>query len=105
VVLAFPCNQFGGQEPGTSEEIREFAGKYGVTFPMFGKIDVNGPNTHPLYAYLKKEQGELLGSDIKWNYAKFLIDANGKPVKRYGPPSEPNSIEKDITELLAKVNA
>ena len=75
-VLAFPCNQFGGQEPGTSEEILEFVAKYGVTFPIFDKIDVNGPNTHPLYKFLKEQKSEpgvagFLGNDIKWNFAKY----------------------------------
>lgn len=68
VVLGFPCNQFGGQEPGTPAEIKAFTDGYGVTFPLFSKVDVNGPNTHPLFAYLKKQKGELLGDDIKWNF-------------------------------------
>ena len=70
MVLAFPCNQFGGQEPGSAQEILNFVAGYGVTFPLFEKIDVNGPNTHPLFKYLKEEKGELLGSDIKWNFGK-----------------------------------
>lgn len=102
-MLAFPCNQFGAQEPGTASEIREFVSKYGVAFPMFGKIDVNGPNTHPLFKFLKEEKGELLGSDIKWNFAKFLIDADGKPVKRYPPTASPSSIQGDIVGLLDKM--
>lgn len=101
-MLAFPCNQFGAQEPGTAAEIREFVSKYGITFPIFGKVDVNGPNTHPLFKYLKEEQGELLGRDIKWNFAKFLVDVDGKAVKRYPPTSSPSSIEGDIIELLDK---
>ena len=68
VVLGLPCNQFGGQEPGTPAEIKAFTDGYGVTFPLFSKVDVNGPNTHPLFAYLKKQKGELLGDDIKWNF-------------------------------------
>jgi len=100
VVLAFPCNQFGGQEPGSPEEIRAFVDNYGVTFPMFAKIDVNGFNTHPLYAWLKSEKGEMLGSDIKWNFAKFLIRRDGTVAKRYAPTSGPKSIESDIVAEL-----
>lgn len=73
---------------------------YGVTFPMFGKVDVNGPNTHPLYKYLKEEKGEMLGSDIKWNFAKFLVGPDGAVIKRYGPQTSPASIEADIVALL-----
>lgn len=101
-VLAFPCNQFGAQEPGSAAEIRKFVKGYGVTFPMFAKIDVNGPNTFPLYKYLKEEKGELLGSDIKWNFAKFLIKPDGTVAKRYGPQTSPSSIESDIVALLPK---
>ena len=71
VVLGFPCNQFGGQEPGTPAEIKAFTDGYGVTFPLFSKVDVNGPNTHPLFAYLKKQKGEMLGDDIKWNFVSL----------------------------------
>ena len=78
VVLGFPCNQFGGQEPGSAQEILNFVSKYGVTFPLFQKVDVNGANTHPLFKYLKEQKGELLGNDIKWNFAKFLIGRNGQ---------------------------
>lgn len=101
-VLAFPCNQFGKQEPGESDEIAEFCDlKFNVSFPIFDKIDVNGENTHPLYDYLKKERPGLLGSqNIKWNFTKFLIDKNGEPVKRYAPQVKPNELEKDIEELL-----
>ncbi|EQC52704.1 glutathione peroxidase [Bacteriovorax sp. DB6_IX] len=101
-VLAFPCNQFGKQEPGESNEIAEFCDlKFNVSFPIFDKIDVNGENTHPLYDYLKKERPGLLGSqNIKWNFTKFLIDKNGEPVKRYAPQVKPNELEKDIEELL-----
>lgn len=101
-VLAFPCNQFGKQEPGESNEIAEFCDlKFNVSFPIFDKIDVNGENTHPLYDYLKKEKPGLLGSqNIKWNFTKFLIDKNGEPVKRYAPQVKPNELEKDIEELL-----
>lgn len=100
MVLAFPCNQFGGQEPGSPEEIRKFVDGYGVTFPVFQKIDVNGLNTHPLYKHLKEKQGELLGNDIKWNFAKFLVGPDGEVVKRYGPQVNPSSIEGDIVKLL-----
>lgn len=100
VVLAFPCNQFGGQEPGTPAEILDFVAGYGVTFPMFGKVDVNGPNTHPLYAFLKAQKGELLGDDIKWNFAKFLVGRDGAVLKRYGPQESPSSLEADILAAL-----
>lgn len=95
-----PCNQFGGQEPGSAAQIRQFVGKYGVTFPIFGKVDVNGFNTHPLYACLKGQQGELLGSDVKWNFAKFLVNRRGEVVARYPPQTSPSSIEPDIRKLL-----
>mmetsp|Transcript_1058 Transcript_1058/g.2814 ORF Transcript_1058/g.2814 Transcript_1058/m.2814 type:complete len:111 (+) Transcript_1058:298-630(+) len=97
-VLAFPCNQFGGQEPGSKEEIRSFVNGYGVRFPVFGKIDVNGPNTHPLYKFLKS--GTPFLADIKWNFGKFLVDKDGKVVERYGPPTSPLTIEADIVKLL-----
>jgi glutathione peroxidase len=100
VVLGFPCNQFGGQEPGSSQDIIKFAGKYGVTFPMFEKIDVNGPNTHPLYKYLKEQKGELLGSDIKWNFGKFLVGREGQVLSRYAPTANPESIAGDIEKAL-----
>lgn len=106
-VLAFPCNQFGGQEPGTASEILEFARgkKYGATFPLFEKIDVNGPNTHPLYTYLKSQKSDPfpLGSDIKWNFAKFLIGPDGSVLARYGPQTSPSSIEADIVVQLDKL--
>jgi len=101
-VLAFPCNQFGGQEPGSAQEILDFVAKYGATFPMFEKIDVNGPNTHPLFKYLKAQKGELLGSDIKWNFAKFLIGRDGNVIQRYAPTSNPDSIEPDIKKAVAE---
>lgn len=104
-VIGAPCNQFGGQEPGSAAEIRQFVDKYGVKFPMLAKLDVNGPNTHPLYKYVKEEQGEMLGSDIKWNFAKFLLDADGRAVGRYGPQTAPSAIEKDIVNLLSKMPA
>lgn len=101
-VLGFPCNQFMGQEPGTEKEIEEFCRlTYGVNFPMFAKIDVNGDNAHPLYRLLKHEAPGLLGSEaIKWNFTKFLVDRNGNIVKRYAPTDTPQSMEKDIEALL-----
>lgn len=101
VVLGFPCNQFGNQEPGDESSIKEGCMvNYGVTFPMFSKIDVNGENAHPLYKYLKSELGGFLGSKIKWNFTKFLIDPNGKPVKRFAPITKPESMVKDIQKVL-----
>jgi len=99
-ILAFPCNQFGGQEPGTNEQIKEFARSKGATFKMFDKIDVNGKTAHPLFLYLRKELKGTLGSSVKWNFTKFLCDRNGKPIKRFGPPTKPMSFEQDIVELL-----
>ena len=101
VILGFPCNQFGNQEPGDEESIA--AGcviNYGVTFPMFSKVDVNGKDAHPLFRYLKKELGGLLGKKIKWNFNKFLVDSTGKPVKRFAPITKPENIEKYIIPLL-----
>jgi len=100
-ILAFPCNQFGSQEPGTNEEIKKFAqDNFGVQFDMFDKINVNGNQADPLYKYLKKMQKGTLGDFIKWNFSKFLVDRNGIPVKRYAPNTEPFSIEKDIDNYL-----
>jgi len=101
-ILGFPCNQFGKQEPGSSEEIAEFCSvNYGVTFPMFEKIDVNGKDAHPLYQYLKSQARGLLGSEpIKWNFTKFLVDREGEVVKRYGSKTKPERIEADIEALL-----
>jgi len=100
-VLAFPCNQFGGQEPGTNAEVKAFAqDKCPDTFPLFSKIDVNGDNEAPLYSFLKNRQGELLGRNIKWNFAKFLVDRQGQPVARFGPQSSPLSFEEEIVKLL-----
>lgn len=101
VVLAFPCNQFGGQEPGSADEILSFVSQYGVSFPMLAKVDVNGPNTHPLWKFLKAQKGELLGDDIKWNFAKFLVGRDGSVISRYGPQESPSSIEADILAALA----
>mmetsp|Transcript_7948 Transcript_7948/g.49069 ORF Transcript_7948/g.49069 Transcript_7948/m.49069 type:complete len:200 (-) Transcript_7948:444-1043(-) len=100
-VLAFPCNQFGGQEPGSNGDIKQFVNKYGVKFPLFSRVDVNGSSTHPLYSWLKEEKRGILGSkDIKWNFGKFLLDKQGKPVKRYAPTDNPLKLEADIEKLL-----
>ena len=101
-VLGFPCNQFGAQEPGSSEEIMEFCElNYGVNFPMFAKVDVNGDEAHPLFKYLAAEAPGILGSKaIKWNFTKFLVDRNGQVVKRFAPTDKPETIEKHIQELL-----
>jgi glutathione peroxidase len=102
VVLGFPCDQFGHQEPGDEAAIRDFCQvNYGVTFPMFAKIDVNGPNAHPLYRHLKQARTGLLGSTaIKWNFTKFLVGRDGAVVRRYAPTVTPAQIEKDIRPLL-----
>jgi len=102
VILGFPSNQFKKQEPGTNKEIQNFCKvNYGVTFPLFEKIDVNGDATHPLYQFLKKEAIGFLGTEsIKWNFTKFLIDTKGNVLKRYGSSVKPKSIEKDIKALL-----
>ena len=101
-VLGFPCNQFGAQEPGNAEEIATFCSlTYDVTFPLMGKIDVNGPQAAPIYQHLKKEAPGVLGSEaIKWNFTKFLVDRSGKVVKRYAPQTKPADIERDIEALL-----
>ncbi|UYV68639.1 hypothetical protein LAZ67_6000308 [Cordylochernes scorpioides] len=99
-ILAFPCNQFGSQEPGTNQEIKNFVKRYPVTFDMFSKIDVNGNNEAPLYNYLKKIQGGYFGNAIKWNFTKFLINRNGIPVSRYAPTKSFTTIENNIKELL-----
>ena len=101
VVLGFPCNQFKNQDPGTNKEIKTFCSlNYGVTFPMFEKIEVNGQNTHPLYKFLKTKKSGLLGNKIKWNFTKFLVDKNGNVVSRFAPTTSPQDIEKHIVELL-----
>ena len=101
-ILGFPCNQFGKQEPGAAEEIGAFCEKnYGVNFPMFEKIDVNGDNAHPLYRHLKAEAPGLLGSEgIKWNFTKFLVGRDGRVVQRYAPLTKPLDIVSDIEALL-----
>jgi glutathione peroxidase len=103
-ILGFPCNQFGAQEPGTAAEIESFCEvNYGVTFPLFAKIAVNGKDASPLYQHLKAAQPGLLGSEaIKWNFTKFLVDPQGNVVARYAPNAEPAAIEPDIAKLLAK---
>lgn len=102
VVLAFPCNQFAGQEPLNEAGIENFCRvNYGVSFPMFAKIDVNGVAAHPLYQFLKQTAPGILGSEaIKWNFTKFLVDRNGKVIRRYAPTTTPESIEADIQKLL-----
>ena len=100
-ILGFPCNQFMGQEPGTADEIASFCSlTYDVTFPVLGKIEVNGSGADPLYKHLKKEQGGLLGSSIKWNFTKFLIDKDGKVVERFAPTDKPESMKPAIEKLL-----
>jgi glutathione peroxidase len=103
-VLGFPCNQFGGQDPGSEEEIEQFCSlNYGVSFPMFAKIDVNGDNAHPLFQHLAKEAPGILGSKaIKWNFTKFLVDRSGKVIERYAPNTSPVKITKDIESLLGQ---
>jgi glutathione peroxidase len=102
VVLGFPCNQFGRQEPGTASEIQTFCQKnYGVTFPLFEKVDVNGADAHPLFVYLKSARSGLLGIDaIKWNFTKFLVDRSGRVVDRYAPATSPESLRETIEGLL-----
>lgn len=104
VVLGFPCNQFMSQEPGTEKEIQNFCQvNFGVSFPLFSKIDVNGDDAHPLYKHLKSKASGFLGSEtIKWNFTKFLVDKEGNVVKRFGSSTEPNEIEKDIEKYISK---
>jgi glutathione peroxidase len=100
-ILAFPCDQFGHQEPGSDAEIRSFCERnYSVTFPLFSKIQVNGEGAHPLYKYLKAEAGGLLTDAIKWNFTKFLVDREGKVLDRFAPMTSPKAIEKDIARTL-----
>jgi len=100
-ILDFPCNQFGNQAPGSEEEIKSFCTmKFGVSFPQFAKIEVNGENEEPLYKWLKSQKGGVLGSKIKWNFTKFLIDSNGNVVDRYAPTVTPEKIDGDIAKLL-----
>jgi len=101
VVLGFPCNQFAKQEPGTDSEVAEFCQvNYGVSFPMFSKIDVNGPATHPIFRLLKSRLGGLFINDIKWNFTKFVVDKNGKPLIRFAPTATPEKIEIYLSSIL-----
>ncbi|CAA3019785.1 phospholipid hydroperoxide glutathione peroxidase 1, chloroplastic [Olea europaea subsp. europaea] len=101
-ILAFPCNQFGGQEPGSNPDIKQFAcTRFKAEFPIFDKVDVNGPSTAPVYQFLKSNAGGFLGDLIKWNFEKFLVDKNGEVVERYPPTTSPFQIEKDIQRLVA----
>lgn len=102
-VLGFPCNQFGAQEPGNNSQVKSFAkSTYNVTFPLFSKLDVNGPSADPLFNYLKSEKAGIFGSqDIKWNFSKFLVNKDGEVVGRYAPTTTPASLEKEIEKLLA----
>ncbi len=102
VILGFPCNQFGGQEPGTDAEINDFCDiNYSVTFPIFSKIEVNGPNAHPLFRLLKRDKpGIFRTQSIKWNFTKFLINSNGKIVERFSPRVEPKFIKEQIERIL-----
>jgi glutathione peroxidase len=101
VVLGFPCDQFGHQEPGDEEEIATFCERnFGVTFPLFSKVDVNGPDAHPLYQWLRSEKSGLVGDKIRWNFTKFLVDSEGKVVERYGSRTTPAQIADDIEALL-----
>jgi glutathione peroxidase len=100
-ILGFPCNQFAKQDPGSNKEIGQFCLiNYGVTFNMFEKIDVNGPTAHPIYKYLKNEAKGVLSKEIKWNFSKFLIDSEGKVIKRYSPTTKPSKLKEDIESLL-----
>jgi glutathione peroxidase len=103
-VLGFPCNQFGAQEPGSEAQIQKFcATNFKVTFPLFTKIDVNGPDAHPLFAYLKSSEPGMLGTEgIKWNFTKFLIGRDGQPVKRYAPATKPDAIDADVVAALGQ---
>lgn len=100
-ILDFPCNQFGHQAPGSEEEIHDFCtGRFGITFPQFAKIDVNGEGEAPLYAFLKQQKGGMMGSKIKWNFTKFLVDKNGKVVGRFAPTDKPEKIDEKIADIL-----
>ncbi len=101
VVLGFPCDQFRNQEPGDEAEIAEFCQmNYGVSFPLFAKVDVNGEHAHPLYRWLRAEKGGVLGDKIKWNFTKFLVGRDGKPVKRYGSTTKPEKLATDVEKAL-----
>ena len=103
VVIGFPCNQFGSQDPGTNDEIGAFCQKnYGVSFPMMAKVDVNGADAHPIFTWLKGQKGGLLTDGIKWNFTKFLIDSSGQVIDRYAPTTKPEAIKANIEQALAK---
>ena len=100
-ILGFPCNQFGGQDPGTNDQIGEYCQRnYGVNFPMFAKVDVKGPEAHAIFRYLTNNSKGLLGSGIKWNFTKFLVDKNGQVINRYAPTTKPELLEDDIQKAL-----
>lgn len=102
VVIGFPCNQFGSQDPGTNDEIGAFCQKnYGVSFPMMAKVDVNGADAHPIFTWLKDQKGGLLTDGIKWNFTKFLIDSSGQVIDRYAPTTKPEAIKANIEQALA----
>ena len=101
-ILAFPCNQFGGQDPGSNDEISDFCQlNYGVSFPMFGKVEVNGDDAHPLFSWLRQERGGLLGDAIKWNFTKFLVGRDGQVIRRYAPTTKPEQLGDDIEVALS----
>ena len=103
VVVGFPCNQFGSQDPGSNEEIGAFCQKnYGVSFPMMAKVDVNGKDAHPIFDWLKKQKGGVLTEGIKWNFTKFLVGSDGQVIDRYAPTTKPEAITADIEKALAK---
>lgn len=104
-ILGFPCNQFGSQEPGSAAEIRAFADSYGVEFQLFGKVHVNGAKAHPVFRYAKSQLSDIIGSSIKWNFTKFLIDHEGTPKRRFSPPRNPLSLKDDIEKMLAAATA
>lgn len=102
-ILGFPCNQFGGQDPGSNEQIGEFCSKnYGVSFPMFSKVNVKGPEAHVIFRYLTNQSKGILGSGIKWNFTKFLVNRQGEVINRYAPTTKPESLEEDIEQALAQ---
>ncbi|MEN2751504.1 glutathione peroxidase [Psychrobacter sp. FBL11] len=102
VVIGFPCNQFGSQDPGSNDEIGAFCQKnYGVSFPMMAKTDVNGADAHPIYEWLKNQKGGVLTDGIKWNFTKFLVDSRGQVIERYAPTTKPEAIKSDIEQALA----
>ncbi|SLJ84000.1 glutathione peroxidase [Psychrobacter sp. DAB_AL43B] len=105
VVIGFPCNQFGSQDPGSNDEIGAFCQKnYGVSFPMMAKVDVNGKDAHPIFEWLKKQKGGLLTDGIKWNFTKFLIDSKGQVIDRYAPTTKPDAIKTDVEATLVAVS-